>query len=656
MDGWRVPGYTELRVLGEGGQGRVVLARHDATGRPAAIKYLTERHAASATFRHTFEREAALLRRLRSPYVAQLFGLVAQLFGLVEHPAGLAIVMEAVDGASLRDVLAERGPLPPEAALTVLKGSLLGLAAAHESGIVHRDYKPANVVVRADGLSKLIDFGIAVDAGAADRSGTPAYMAPEQWRAEPASPATDVYAATCVFVECVTGERPYRATTSAELRELHVSAPVPSGPVPEALRPLVERGMAKDPWERPHGAAAFVRELEAVASGAYGPDWERRGVAALGGAAAALVALFPLTSAGLGAGAAGASAGASAAGAGSAGAGGAGAGGAGAGAGGAGAGAGGAGAGAGGAGAGAGGAGAGAGGAGAGAGAGGAGAGAGAGGGGQAAAGAAGKGILAGVGGKATLAVAGTAVVVAGGGTAAYVATHPGKKKPPPPPPIAIRLAALNEPRSTLPAGGTWQVNGQVVTVSGHEDPAVDRKLNAALRAPLDQRWADAKNLLGGPGAYTGTVRPTILLRGPKLLSVRYDTDVEGQVGTGWDQARAVTVNLDTGATYTRPIDLFRSASPALSPKVLAHLPGNRWCPREPVGPGITAKQLTSGEVSVALTPSGVRVAFQGAVLGYSGSCGNRGADVPYGEVADLLKPEITSAVPYPATSIRPTP
>ncbi|RMI43856.1 serine/threonine protein kinase [Actinomadura harenae] len=200
MDAWRVPGYTELKVLGEGGQGRVVLARHDGTGRPAAIKYLSARHTADARFRETFRQEAELLSRLRSPYVAQLFGLV-------EADGGVAIVMEAVDGASLRALLAERGALPPEGALALLKGSLLGLAAAHENGIVHRDYKPANVVVRADGLSKLIDFGIAVDAGASGPSGTPVYMAPEQWRAEPASPATDVYAATCVFVECVAGRR-----------------------------------------------------------------------------------------------------------------------------------------------------------------------------------------------------------------------------------------------------------------------------------------------------------------------------------------------------------------------------------------------------------------------------------------------------------------
>ncbi|MFC5754250.1 serine/threonine-protein kinase, partial [Actinomadura rugatobispora] len=289
---WRVPGYSELKVLGEGAQGRVVLARHDGTGAPAAIKYLAPRLRDDAGFRARFRDEADLLRRVRHPCIARLYGLV-------ERPQGAAIVMEAVDGASLKAVLAERAPLAPEAALAVLKGSLLGLGAAHELGVVHRDYKPANVIVRGDGLSKLIDFGIAVDAGEAGRSGTPVYMAPEQWRAEPASPATDVYAATCVFFECVTGRRPFAAGEPGALMHRHLNVPVPVEEVPEPLRPLVAQGMAKDPWERPAGAVAFVAELERVASAAYGAGWERQGLRALAGAAAAVAMLFPLAALGL---------------------------------------------------------------------------------------------------------------------------------------------------------------------------------------------------------------------------------------------------------------------------------------------------------------------------------------------------------------------
>lgn len=329
---WRVDGYTEVRELGAGAQGRVVLARHDASGTPVAIKYLAVR--ADEAERERLRHEALMLARAGSPHVARLFRLV-------EGPDTAAIIMEAIDGVSLKDLLQEHGALGPEAALSVLKGSLLGLAAAHAVGVVHRDYKPANVVVPADGRSRLVDFGIATPAGEeAGGAGTPYYMAPEQWSRHVATPASDVYAATCVFVECVTGHRPY-AGTRAELMRAHLTGEVPIDAVPEALRPLVQRGMAKAPEDRPAGAAAFVDDLERTAQAAYGRDWEARGVHALSAGAVALAALFPLAAWLLpgAAGTASAVGAVGAAGAGAAGAGAAGAGAAGAGAGAAGAGA-----------------------------------------------------------------------------------------------------------------------------------------------------------------------------------------------------------------------------------------------------------------------------------------------------------------------------
>ncbi|MER7545225.1 serine/threonine-protein kinase [Spirillospora sp. NPDC127506] len=305
MAQWRVSEFEEVRELGRGAQGRVALARHAASGTPVAIKYLPA--GAGPAARDAFRNEARMLGRVDDPHVARLYRLV-------EHEDGAALIMEAVEGVSLKRILAEHGALGPEAALLVLKGSLRGLAAAHAAGVVHRDYKPANVVVRADGLSKLIDFGIAVWTGEGGRSGTPVYMAPEQWRGEPAAPATDVYAATCVFYECVTGERPYRADDPAALMGLHTGAPVPAENVPEPLRALVLQGMAKDPAYRPPSAAHFVGELDRVAVRAYGADWEKRGVRALAVAAAALAALFPLAAAGLAPAGAGAAAAGTAAG------------------------------------------------------------------------------------------------------------------------------------------------------------------------------------------------------------------------------------------------------------------------------------------------------------------------------------------------------
>ncbi|XVQ08688.1 serine/threonine-protein kinase [Spirillospora sp. CA-255316] len=289
MSEWSVSGFSEVRELGRGAQGRVVLARHATAGTPVAIKYLPA-DAAEAD-RALFEREARMLGQVRHPNVARLYRLVM-------GEQGAAIIMEAVDGVPLRRILAEHGALGPEASLLVLKGSLLGLAAAHRAGVVHRDYKPANVVVRGDGLSKLIDFGVAVWSGQGSRAGTPYYMAPEQWRGDPATPATDVYAATCVFYECVTGRRPYDPADRVALMGQHLTGPIPVAEAPEPLRPLVARGLAKDPAQRPPGAAAFVTELDAIAAEAYGADWEHRAVRALA-AATAFAALFPLTAAGL---------------------------------------------------------------------------------------------------------------------------------------------------------------------------------------------------------------------------------------------------------------------------------------------------------------------------------------------------------------------
>ncbi|WP_431881889.1 serine/threonine-protein kinase [Micromonospora chalcea] len=289
MSGWELSGYTPVRRLGAGASGSVVLATHDRTGTPVAIKYLVRDLGEDSSFRTAFRAEARLLGEIDDPHVSRLYEYV-------ESPHGAAIVMELVDGVSLRQMLRAHGPTTPEAALCVLKGSLAGLAATHARGVVHRDYKPENVLVTGAGLSKLADFGIAMPVGQGSDttvSGTPRYMAPEQWTGAPAAPTCDVYAATATFFECLTGRPPYQGPDLLSLRDQHALAPIPAEAAPPPVHELLRHGMAKRPDERPESAEAFLGLLEQVAGAGYGPQWEERGLRELGRRAALLAALWP---------------------------------------------------------------------------------------------------------------------------------------------------------------------------------------------------------------------------------------------------------------------------------------------------------------------------------------------------------------------------
>jgi len=277
---WTVPGYRHERELGSGAGGRVVLARHEATGTRVAVRYLIRAMYADPDFCSAFRAEAALLGEVRSPHVARLYEYV-------ESMLGAAIVMEAVEGAPLRALLSAGAPTTPQAALAVLKDSLLGLAAAHEAGVVHRDYKPEKVLITPQGVAKLVDFGVATRSGPAgspdpaagtpETLGTLGYMAPERFARQPAAPAADLYAATAAFFECVTGRLPYVGTTAAELMSQHARSPSPDGLAPDSVRPLIRAGLAREPQDRPFGAAVFADELERLARIEFGAHWEERG-------------------------------------------------------------------------------------------------------------------------------------------------------------------------------------------------------------------------------------------------------------------------------------------------------------------------------------------------------------------------------------------
>jgi eukaryotic-like serine/threonine-protein kinase len=287
MPEWEIPGYTGLRALGSGGFGDVVLVSHDESGILVAVKYLRGDLLADPGFVAMFRAEAAVLAVLDDPNVVRLYEYV-------ESPSGAAIVMELIDGVSVREILSDQGQISAEAALVVLQDSLLGLAAAHARGVVHQDYKPENVLVDGNGVSKLTDFGIAARAGSRPiPPGLLAYAPPEQFRGAPASPAGDIYAATATFYECLTGHPPFTGRTMEELLAQHRSESAPLEPVPGPLRPLVTAGMAKDPARRSADAAALVSELRTAAADAYGQDWEDRGRSHLAEAVPLLAALWP---------------------------------------------------------------------------------------------------------------------------------------------------------------------------------------------------------------------------------------------------------------------------------------------------------------------------------------------------------------------------
>lgn len=285
---WRVPGYTEIRDLGGDGGGRVVLARHDTTDLHVAITYLDPRLFADADAAERFRDEVRLIVSLDDPHTVRLYEYV-------EDERGAAIVMEPADGVTLRHLIEREGHTGPEAALVLLKCALRGLAAAHRLCLAHRDVRPENVIVTGDGDGRLTGFGVTVLTGRIGETvGAPPYMAPEQWRHAPAGPATDLYAATVTFFECLAGERPFPGETVAALAYQHRHTPPPVERVPEGLRGLVEHGMAKRPEDRPASAEAFLAELEEAAAAAYGTDWAERGRAGLRALTAPHAGLFPL--------------------------------------------------------------------------------------------------------------------------------------------------------------------------------------------------------------------------------------------------------------------------------------------------------------------------------------------------------------------------
>ncbi len=261
-------GYLVLERLGRGGMGSVYRAE-DERGAPCALKMLDLALAEDPTASRRFEREIELLSELEHPRI------VRALSGLRREGERLFYAMELVDGEDLGRRLRSSGAVPLDEALALVDDVLAGLEAAHEAGVLHRDVKPANIFVGADGRAKLGDFGLAHVAGltrltrAASVIGTPEYMAPEQAEGEAPSEATDVYAVGVVLFELLSGELPFRADAPLAVLRMQVERDPPELPrsVPKAVRAIVTRALRKQPSDRFARAAtmrAAVREARAA--------------------------------------------------------------------------------------------------------------------------------------------------------------------------------------------------------------------------------------------------------------------------------------------------------------------------------------------------------------------------------------------------------
>jgi serine/threonine-protein kinase len=260
--------YVVERELGRGAMGVVYIGHDKGLERRVALKVIAPMFARDPEFVTLFRREATALASVRSEHVVSVHA-----FGL--HEGTPFFVMEYVEGADLAEIIAsyaERGGVVPiHRAATILRQTAGGLAAIHAHGIVHRDIKPSNVLVEArSGRPVLIDFGLALrQASGGDREpgmGTPFYMAPEQWRGDVPSPATDVYAFGATAFELLTGRPPFCAESADQLMAQHLGEEPPRAsarrPSIAPLDEVLSRAMAKEPASRYASGADLLRALD----------------------------------------------------------------------------------------------------------------------------------------------------------------------------------------------------------------------------------------------------------------------------------------------------------------------------------------------------------------------------------------------------------
>ena len=256
--------FTAEGEIGRGAMGVVYRAQHPGLDVPVAIKVLAEAYSRDGSFRTRFKREAATIAALNHP------GLV-RVYDFDEDRGFLFIVMEYVEGRSLRSWLQERGGFPREQGLDLVQQLLSAVGVAHSHGVIHRDLKPENVLISNQGKTKILDFGVskllgdsAHLTGTGSLVGTPAYMPPEQVKGEPVDSRADIYALGVMFYEILHGTPPFMGSLASVLHSQVYDDPPPSEAISDGLMAVIQKAMAKDPAARFETCEAFAGAILAV--------------------------------------------------------------------------------------------------------------------------------------------------------------------------------------------------------------------------------------------------------------------------------------------------------------------------------------------------------------------------------------------------------
>ena len=276
--------YEVGDLIGRGGMAEVHIGHDTRLGRTVAIKILRADLARDPSFQARFRREAQAAASLNHPSVVAVYDtgedLITEVTGVVSHVP--FIVMEYVEGHTVRDILRDGQAVPIEEAVEITAGVLSALGYSHHAGIVHRDIKPANVMLTPTGAVKVMDFGIAraiADSAATMTQtqaviGTAQYLSPEQARGEQVDARSDLYSTGCLLFELLTGRPPFMGDSPVAVAYQHVREPAPTpsslaSDVPEALDRITLKALAKDRDSRYSTAAEFRADLEAAQRGGH---------------------------------------------------------------------------------------------------------------------------------------------------------------------------------------------------------------------------------------------------------------------------------------------------------------------------------------------------------------------------------------------------